>query len=129
MTAERKAHAANPLDPVVLDHHVGEQLAAHVVERRIGDAVIDLELDQLAGADVLDAGKAQPLERMLDRAALRIEHAGLEADGDADFHAGSLSRGRRGFAQGLWPRRGSGTRERAGPGAPAFHNPARSARF
>ena len=33
-----------------------------------------------------------PLPRSVDGAALRIEHAGLEADEDTDFHGCCLSR-------------------------------------
>ena len=67
-------------------------------------AVGKVELDQLARADVVDAGKAEALERMVDRLALRVEHAGLEGDEDARFHefspadAGSPPYGRRGSA-------------------------------
>ena len=43
-------------------------------------AVGEVELDQLAGADVVDAGKAEPLEGMMDRLALRIGDSGLQGD-------------------------------------------------
>ena len=52
----------------------------------IAGVVRHAEFDQPPDADVLDAGKTQPVERMVHRASLRIEHAGLEADMDADFH-------------------------------------------
>ena len=80
-----------PLDPEILDHRVGEQLAAHLLDVAVAGAVGQVELDQLAGADVIDAGKAEPLERMVDGLALRIEHAGLQGDEDARFHGPGLS--------------------------------------
>ena len=48
------------LDPEILDHRVGEQLAAHLLDLGVARAVGEVELDQLAGADVLDAGEAEP---------------------------------------------------------------------
>ena len=42
----------------------------------IARAVGEVELDQLAGADVVDARKAEAFERMVDRLALRVEDAG-----------------------------------------------------
>ena len=53
---------------------------------RIGRAVGELELDQLAGADVLDTRKAEPFERMVDGLALRVEDAGFQSDENARFH-------------------------------------------
>ena len=49
-----------------------------------------LEFDQLAGADRLDAVEAKALQRMVDGAALGVEHAGLEGDEHAGFHAAGL---------------------------------------
>ena len=50
-----------PLDPEILDHRIGEQLAAHRLDVGVAGAVGEVELDQLAGADVLDAGEAEAL--------------------------------------------------------------------
>src|SRR6185436_7043899 len=49
----------HPLDPVILDDGVGEQPPAHLLDRGVADALVRVELDQLAGADVVDAGKAE----------------------------------------------------------------------
>ena len=87
MTALFIAHGRfQPLDPEILDHRVGEQFAAHLLDVRVAGAVGKVELDQLAGADIVDAGKAEPFERMVDRLALRVEHSGLEGDEHARFH-------------------------------------------
>ena len=56
-------------------------------------AVGEVELDQLARADVVDAGKAEPFERVVDRLALRVEDAGLQGDEHARFHGFRLSLG------------------------------------
>ena len=75
---DRALHAVvQPLDPEILDHRVGEQLAAHVLDLRVAGAVGKVELDQLAGAHVVDAREAKAFERVVDRLALRIEHAVL----------------------------------------------------
>ena len=76
---------------VVFDHRVGEQLFAHVGERRIIGAVGHIEFDQPADTHIFDPGKAEPFERMVDGATLRIENAGLERDMDADLHRAGLS--------------------------------------
>ncbi len=86
MTALFKPAGSSPLDAEILDDRVGEQLAAHRLDVRIGRAVGELELDQLAGPDVLNARKAEPFERMMDGLALRVEDAGLQSDEDARFH-------------------------------------------
>src|SRR4051794_29440962 len=48
-------------------------------------AVPALELDQFAGANVVDPGKAQALERMVDGLSLWVENAVLEGDEHARF--------------------------------------------
>src|SRR4051794_15201717 len=81
--------ASAELNRIVLDHRVGEQLAAHLLDagaRRVGVGIGQFEFDQLALADLADAVKAQRQQRIADRLALRIEHAGLEADMHARFH-------------------------------------------
>src|SRR5690606_16603992 len=77
---------ADLFDAVILDHHVGQQLAAHLVEILVADTVRDIQLDHPSDANVLHAAEAQPLQRVVNGAALRIEHARLEADEDANFH-------------------------------------------
>src|SRR6476646_7688378 len=74
------------LDPEILDDRIGQELAAHVLDGGILRPIGKVELDQLARADVVDAGKAQSLERMVDRLALRVEHSGFEGDEDSRFH-------------------------------------------
>ncbi len=44
---------------------------------------LQLDVEHLALADRADAVEAEAGQRMLDRLALRIEHAVLEGDGDA----------------------------------------------
>src|SRR5690606_7356202 len=95
------SHGLQLLDAVVLDDHVGEQLAAHLVEVLVAGAVGDVEFDQAPDADVGDAIEPQPFEGMVDRTALRIEHAWLEADMDADLHLRAFREGRR-LARSLW---------------------------
>ena len=53
---------------------------------RVAGAVGEVELDQFAGADIVDAGKAEPFERVVDGLALRVEDSVLEGDEDARFH-------------------------------------------
>src|SRR6185437_9622495 len=74
------------LDPEILDHRVGEQLAAHVLDVRIARRVGKIELDELARPHIVDARKPQPLQRMVDGLALRVEDTGLEGDEDSRFH-------------------------------------------
>src|SRR6185437_5324524 len=84
-----------PLDPEILDHRVGEQLAAHVLDLGIFGAVGKIELDQLARPHVVDSGKAQALQRMVDGLALRIEDAGFEGDEDSRFNGAPMAAGLR----------------------------------
>src|SRR5947208_1752066 len=79
-------HVLQPLNPEVLDHRVGEQFPAHVLDVGIARAIGKVELDQFAGADIVHARKAEPLERVMDGLALRVENAGLEGDEHARFH-------------------------------------------
>ena len=48
-----------PLDPEILDDGVGEELSAHRLDLLVADLVLQVELDQLAGADVVDSGEAE----------------------------------------------------------------------
>ena len=54
-------------------------------------ALGEVELDQLAGADIVDPREAEAFERMVDRLALRIEDPVLQRDEDARFHGFSRS--------------------------------------
>src|SRR5436190_23726139 len=54
-----------PFDAKVLDDRVGQQLAAHVLDVRVAGALGEIELDQLAGAHVVHARKAQSFERVM----------------------------------------------------------------
>ena len=51
-----------------------------------GASIPGVQFDQAPGADIVDAGKAQPFQRVMDRPPLGVEHAVLQADMDADFH-------------------------------------------
>ena len=80
-------------DLVVLDHGVGEELLAHLGEAGAGGAFVGLgevELDDLAHADALDAAEAEAAERVADGLALRVEDAALQGDVDARLHAGAF---------------------------------------
>src|SRR5262245_40854465 len=77
------ATSSHEIDRIVLDHGVGQELAAHPIDRlaclrRV--TLVDFDLDILALPYVLHAGKSQPRERVADRLALRIEHARLQRD-------------------------------------------------
>src|SRR5258708_32729644 len=77
------------LDRVVLDDGVGEQLLAHLLDRRPGASLVGLcefDLDVLALADVGDAAEAEIAQGMGDRLALWIEDAGLQGDMDTCRH-------------------------------------------
>ena len=83
-----KAMASGDLfDPEVFDHLIGEQLAAHIIERGIADVLSATSSSIRRPARTsLTPAKPKPFKRMMDRAALRIEHPVLEADVNADFH-------------------------------------------
>src|SRR5688572_10316117 len=81
-----------PLDLEILDHRIGQQLAAHFGDLVVAGVLGEVELDQLAGADVLDPAEAEAFQRMVDRLALRVEDAGLEGDEHARFHGAGLLR-------------------------------------
>src|SRR5262249_16194967 len=76
-------------DSVILDDRVGEELLAHLLDAGAGGGRIglgELQFDELALADLADIGKAEPLQRVADCLALRVEDPGLETDMDARFH-------------------------------------------
>src|SRR5689334_10276413 len=62
-----------PLDPEILNNRIGQQLPAHILDFAVAGAVRKVELDQLARADVVDAGEAEPFECVVDSLTLRIE--------------------------------------------------------
>src|SRR4051794_21726453 len=96
------------LDAEILDDRVGEKLAAHLLDRGVLGAVGEVEFDQLPRADIVDAGKTEALERVVDGLALGVEHTGLQGDEHARFHANSpLPKG--GVAP-LWPASREGAR-------------------
>src|SRR5215207_2930506 len=78
------------LDAIVLDHRVGEEPLAGVLQRALGLALvggIELDVEDLALAHAGDALDAKRPQGSLDRLPLRVEDAGFEGDGDARFHA------------------------------------------
>ena len=62
----------------LLDHHVGEQLAAHLVQIIVASAVCDVEFDELSCPDVIHARESQRFQLMMNSTTLRVEHTGLE---------------------------------------------------
>src|SRR5205085_8826907 len=53
----------------------------------LGRRRLDIDLDQLADAQLAHVLEAEPGQRALHRGALHVEDAGLEPDEDADLHA------------------------------------------
>src|SRR5829696_7863781 len=89
---ESPGRPSGQLDAIVLDHRVGEEPFAGVLQRALGLALVggvELDVEDLALAHARDALDAERLERSLDRLPLRVEDAGFEGDGDTRFHAGS----------------------------------------
>src|SRR4029079_10062452 len=74
------------VDAVVLDHRVGEELLAHLIDAGplVARGVLELELDELAEPDALHLVEAEMAEAALDRLAGGIEHAGLQRHEDPD---------------------------------------------
>src|SRR5690606_8691050 len=80
------------LDPPVLDHGLGEQLLAQLADQPLGGGAVgggQLDLEVLALAHVGDALVAERRAGALDRAALGIEHVGLEGHGHDRLHRAS----------------------------------------
>ena len=76
----RVESAGRDVDRVVLDHRVGEKLAAHRLDpppRRFGIGVGEIELDELSLPHLGDVVEAEGGQRMLHRLTLRIEDARL----------------------------------------------------
>ena len=90
------------LDPIILDHGVGEQLFGGILQRGLGAGAVgalDLDVEHLALADACDSADAERFQRALDGLALRVENAGFQRDGDAGFHR---------FQYGRWSNRNRG---------------------
>src|SRR5690606_25265126 len=79
---------------IVLDHRVRQKLVAHGFQLGFGLGLVgrlQLDVEHLALTDGADPVEAEAGERVLDRFALRVEHAVLEGDGDAGLdHAAKL---------------------------------------
>ena len=78
------------LDGVVFDHRVGEEPGAHFLDlatRGFGIALGQFELDQLALADLFDAGEAERGKGPLHGLALWVENPMLGKDMNACFHS------------------------------------------
>src|SRR5690606_5749593 len=76
-------------DRVVFDHGVGEQFLAHGFKpgtRGRNIRSFQLQVEDLALPDPVDAGKAQSGQGAFDGLSLGIENAVLERDDDARFH-------------------------------------------
>src|SRR5262245_23837747 len=70
-------------DAHILDHGIHEEAGAHLVDAvlsRLSIPPVQLELDDLPDANPPHLGKAQSAERPLNRDALHVENAWLEAD-------------------------------------------------
>src|SRR5690348_6766929 len=83
------SRSALDVDPIAFDDRVGQQLAAHGVDRLAGAGGVglgEIEIDDLALADLIDAAEAQGCQRAADRLALRVEDASLRHDVNACLH-------------------------------------------
>lgn len=83
------AIGSDELEAVVFDHWVGEELLAHRAELRLGGGAVglgELDLDELADADVVDVAQLEAAQRATDRVALGIEDLALERDVDVGLH-------------------------------------------
>src|SRR5271156_4981115 len=79
-------------DLVFLDHRVGEKFLAHLFEARARGRFVflrELDVDHLALAHVAALPEAEPVQRMANGFALRVENAVFESDEHARFHANS----------------------------------------
>src|SRR5690625_2206201 len=80
------------LDPVILDHRIREQLLAHIgnlCPRRLGVRSGEIDLDQLALADALDALESQRAKRMPNCLGLWVEHTILQREMNSSLHGTS----------------------------------------
>jgi hypothetical protein len=86
---QRAQAPTRQLQAVAFDDRVGEQLLAHGLHFGFGGGLVlglDVELDGLPDADVLDAAPAEAMQLALDRLALHVEHAGFEENVDRRAH-------------------------------------------
>src|SRR3990170_88337 len=77
------------LASVVLDHRIGQELLAHLVEPRLGARAIGLverQIEDLPHAQLPHLGEAQALESLADGRSLRVQHPRPQPDHDAGFH-------------------------------------------
>src|SRR5258708_26641647 len=86
--ARTRRGSTEHLDLVVLHQGIREQLLAEGLELGL---LGDVELDETANMDVLDALEAECRQRSLDGHALRVEDAGLGPDQDASPHSAPVS--------------------------------------
>src|SRR5690348_7205434 len=87
----RRIGAAHHLHRVILEGRIGEKLPAHLVDARarvLGAGRLDVELDQLAHADLAQVGEPEAVEGALHGGALRVEDPRLQAHQHADLHRG-----------------------------------------
>ena len=87
--ARERVSIARHLDPIILDHRIGEQLFRRGLERGFRAGAIgafDFDVEDFALADAGDTADAERLQGALNGLALRIEDAGFQRDGDARFH-------------------------------------------
>src|SRR5688500_13406567 len=85
----KKASLLHQIDRVVFNDRVRQQLGAHLIDFGLGFrlvAFLQVDLDELALADVADRCEAERVEGVGDGASLGIEDAVLEGDMNAGFH-------------------------------------------
>src|SRR5437763_201282 len=96
MTPGRGTRLAPDVDFVFFNDGVAKQLFAHFLQRGAGFAGIALgkvQIDDFALADFADLFEPQPVQRVSDRLALRVQHAILQGDENARFHGYRTSTG------------------------------------
>src|SRR5262249_58208807 len=92
LIAASKLSFSAHLDPVVLDHGIGQKLLGSALEHRLGAGAIsafDFDVKNFALAHAGHHADAMRAQGAFDGLALRIENTGLERDCDARLH-GSL---------------------------------------
>ncbi len=73
-------------DGVAFDDRIGQKLFAHFLNLRFGGAIGDVQFDDLAFADALDAFKSKCAKRMTDRLALWVQNAVFQHDSYGGAH-------------------------------------------
>src|SRR4051812_14825404 len=77
-------------DFVFFDNGVGKQSFAHLLKAGAGQLQVgsaQLDIDDLALSHFVHLGKAEAVQRVANGLALRVEHAVLQSDKNARFHA------------------------------------------